>query len=150
MKTLLLQWLTFGALTASAAMNVIQAKKPAEVESPCAQAKVTMAVSGHADCSLVEKLDLTPTQMKELAERCPTYARDRAQLHDRLDKLVAKLDQTLATEKPDMKRIHWLVDEIGKARTDELRSCIKNIMTVRRTLTSCQMTVLTGCCSQDD
>ncbi|NIP84474.1 MAG: hypothetical protein GTO03_02515, partial [Planctomycetales bacterium] len=51
-------------------------------------------------------------------------------------------------DKPDTQRIDQLADEIGKVRTEELKSRIQSVLLVRKTLTPSQLQRLANCCSK--
>ena len=143
-------WLLCGAFTASAALNVYHAKTLCEVSAPCAIRDASANAQGEPCCGLVDKVGLTATQRQQLTECCPSYMRRRAQLHTKVDELVARLDQELFAKEFDTKRIDKLVEKIGEVRVEELKSRVSSILLVRKTLTPNQLERLAGCCGRSE
>jgi len=165
MKRMMAFWVLFGALAASAALNVYHAKTPIEPVLPELAdlvgsapvdttpfgivRRVVIKTKGPPCCPLVETVKLTATQKQEIAVCCPTYAQQRAQLDERITVLLAKLERELATSNPDTARLYELADQIGELRAEELKSRVNTIVLVRKTLTPSQLERLAVCCGKE-
>ncbi len=175
MKRMMTFWVLFGALAASAALNVYHAKTPTEPvlpeladlvgSAPVDTApigttpvdttpfgiarRVVIKTKGPPCCPLVETVKLTATQKQEIAVCCPIYAQQRAQLDERITVLLANLERELAASNPDTARLHELADQIGELRAEELKSRVNAIVLVRKTLTPSQLERLADCCGKE-
>jgi hypothetical protein len=146
MTKVLALWALLGALAASATLNVYHARKEPETAVPRLIRCEVSGKAGQACCPLVESVELTISQKQKFADCCPEYAQRRVQFAKEMDALVAKLEQELGAENPDVERIGQLADEIGRAQAAQLKCRANNILLVRETLTPDQLKRLVGGC----
>ncbi len=149
MKTTLALCLSFGALAASAALNVYHAGQSPEAAAPYVVREGVPQAPCRPRCVLVETLELTPAQKQQFANCCPSFAQGRVQLHRRVDLLVAQLEEELGAEHPDTPRIHQLAKQIGEVHAEELKNRAQCIVLVRKTLTPNQLERLATYCGQE-
>ncbi len=147
--TRIIPWLLTGALAASTGLNIYHAKGDT-TQAPdsgceskgCGMAVVTAVRSSTGDqpcCPSPSELSLTAEQKKRFEQCCPTSLRTCEQLETDLDELLASLEKELNAVNPDQTRAYQLADQIGKVRTGELKSRIRTVLEVRRTLTPEQL-----------
>lgn len=148
MRTIVALCLSLGALAGSTALNVYQARNAPEPVEPSVVWEVIGPAESQPCQPLAIRVGLTADQKKCFASCCPAYTEQRAQLQKGIDALVVELEKELCAENPDAERIDEIADEIGKARAEELKSCIKNILLVRKTLTPDQLRRLAECCGR--
>lgn len=139
MNRLLSTWTLFGALTASAALNVYHAREAADPEPPRIVSDIACVPLDEPCAPLVIRLNLTPQQRQQFEGCCPTYVRRGAELDERIAALAAELECALCSDAVDAQRIDALVNEIGRMRAEELRNRIQTIVLVRKTLTPVQL-----------
>jgi Spy/CpxP family protein refolding chaperone len=148
MRMIVALCLSLGALAGSTALNVYQAKSASAPAAPCPMRDMTGPAQGRPCQPLAVRVGLTADQKKCFVSSCPAYTEQRAQLQKKIDALVGELEKELSAENPDAERIDGIADEIGKARAEELKSCIKNMLLVRKTLTPDQLKRLAECCGR--
>lgn len=147
MTRLMIQSALYGALAASAALNVYQAR----LTPPAPPAVVTPTSPEQESpkcCAIMASVDLTPQQRRQLSAGCPDYVQTCVRLDQRVGVLVAELEEALLDEKAGAERIEELVDSIGDLQAEQLMSRVRGVVMVRKTLTPCQLERLADCCGQ--
>ena len=133
-------WLLFGALVASAGLNVHFARKTAATPEVLVAQNASYISHAESVFPLTDDVCLTDGQMKSICDCCGgTCLKERDDLQQEIRGLVAELGKALNAEPVNEKRVHELTEDIAKVQAQELKSRVHSILQVRKTLTREQL-----------
>jgi len=139
-KQTTITWLLFGALIASAGLNVHFAGKRTLARRALVGQHASHAAHSRPMFPLIDDICLTDGQRRSICDCCGgACLKERADLQQEMRGLVAKLGRELNADSVNEKRVQELTRDIAKVQARELKSRIHSILQVRKTLTREQL-----------